>query len=140
MIRNRNRFPFHVGFCAGSVNLYDTQVRFWIVVSITRATVRCWPPRPAIARSIRFSSFLACSSLLTVSSVSGSSMPATSTRRFRLLSPRTAASSPRVAMIALADGDPGTLGSTISWPHHENRLGTAWYGSPLSCRWPVTNW
>ena len=28
-------------------------------------------------------------------------------------------------LIAPADGEPGTLGSTISWPHHENRLGTA---------------
>ena len=35
---------------------------------------------------------------------------------------------------------PARLGSTISWPHQENRLGTAWYGSPLSCRLPVTSW
>lgn len=96
-------------------------------------------PRPARSLSIRSASNLACSSLRAVSRVSGSSMITTLTRfPFRLM-PRTAESSPRVAMTALADGEPGTLGRTTSAPVHEYRISARSYSSPLSSRLPVAS-
>ena len=112
-------------------------MRFCSVVNMTRATRRFWPPSQAMARSMRASSFFACSGLRTVSSVSGSSMPTRSTRRPFFFKPRSAESKPRVAMMARLDGEPGTLGNTISQPHQLNRLGDIRNGFPLSWRLPL---
>ena len=91
-------------------------------------------------RSMRFSSFTAWSGLWTLCSVSGSSINTMSTRLPSLLRPRISASRPRVAMIAPADGDPGTLGRMISSPHQVKRLDAAAYHLRLSIRWPLTVW
>ena len=92
-----------------------------------------------MALSIRFSNLPACSSLLAVSSVSGSSMTAKSGRRLSLFRPRTAASRPRVAKIAPLDGEPGTLGNTTCWPHQLNLFFWHSNASPLSGRMPSIN-
>ena len=66
-----------------------------------------------MAMSIRFSSLAACSGLLTVSSVRIVDAGHVHEEE-NLLSPRTAASSPRVAMMAPAHGEPGTSGQDKS--------------------------